>query len=118
MGEPVPLTPVQKGMFKAMTKSLAIPHFGYSDEIILNETTQFRAAINAHLKSDSSIGIEKISFMPIFIKALSLALNKYPLLNAALVNDDDVSNARLVYRAEHNVGVAMDTPLGYAFKVC
>lgn len=31
------ITGIRKAMAKAMTASLAIPHFGYKDEIILNE---------------------------------------------------------------------------------
>ena len=32
---------VRKAMAKAMTASLAIPHFGYKDEIILNELVRY-----------------------------------------------------------------------------
>jgi 2-oxoisovalerate dehydrogenase E2 component (dihydrolipoyl transacylase) len=99
-------------MFKAMTKSLSIPHFGYSDEIILDKATEFRQAVNAYLASNPAHGIKKMSYMPIFLKALSLSLNKYPLLNASLQSDENANTAQLVYRSEHHVGVAMDTPQG------
>ncbi|CEG83761.1 hypothetical protein RMATCC62417_17636 [Rhizopus microsporus] len=32
----VPLTPIQKAMFRTMTESLSIPQLGYKDEIELN----------------------------------------------------------------------------------
>ena len=32
-----PIRGVRKAMAKAMTESLTIPHFGYNDEVVLNE---------------------------------------------------------------------------------
>ncbi|KAI8613971.1 2-oxoacid dehydrogenases acyltransferase-domain-containing protein [Chytriomyces sp. MP71] len=107
-----PLTSIQRAMFKQMTKSLAIPHFGFSDEITLNSCTNFRAVLNAQLARDPILGVRKISYMPIFIKALSLALSEFPVLNAKLVGEGDAKDVRLQYRASHNIGIAMDTPQG------
>jgi len=107
------LTPVQKAMFKAMIKSLSIPHFGYSEEIDLTALKEYRQSINEYLsQSDGKNGVKKISYMPIFIKALSKALNEYPLLNACLVNSHDPNKVQIQYRSNHNVGIAMDTPTG------
>lgn len=36
-----PIKGIRKAMVKAMTASLAIPHFGYKDEIILNELVRY-----------------------------------------------------------------------------
>ncbi|KAJ3156517.1 hypothetical protein HDU89_004299 [Geranomyces variabilis] len=108
----VPLGAIQKAMFKAMTRSLQIPHFGFSEEIALNATSAQRAAINRQLKHAPVHGLKKISYMPIFIKALSMALNEFPILNARLLNTEDASKAQLQYRGSHNIGVAMDTPQG------
>ncbi|KAI8907031.1 2-oxoacid dehydrogenases acyltransferase-domain-containing protein [Powellomyces hirtus] len=124
----VPLGAIQKAMFKSMTRSLQIPHFGFSEEIILDATTAYRASINAHLKrnpyhSSSNTAtttaitplppVKKISYMPIFIKALSMALNEFPILNARLIHaEEGPAKAQLQYRAAHNIGVAMDTPQG------
>ncbi|KAI8903893.1 dihydrolipoamide branched chain transacylase E2 [Powellomyces hirtus] len=56
---------------------------------------------------------KKISYMPIFIKALSMALNEFPILNARLIHaEEGPAKAQLQYRAAHNIGVAMDTPQG------
>ncbi|KAJ3221547.1 hypothetical protein HDU81_010568 [Chytriomyces hyalinus] len=109
-----PLTVIQKAMFKQMTKSLSIPHFGFADEIILNATSHYRNSINASLSKHPVHGVKKITFMPIFIKSLSLALNEFPILNAKLVGQEsgDVSQVKLQYRSSHNIGVAMDTPQG------
>ncbi|KAG0196999.1 hypothetical protein BGX28_009488 [Mortierella sp. GBA30] len=109
----LPLSMIQKAMFKQMTKSLSIPHFGFADEIILDNATAFRAALNAYIaKTPEKYNFKKVSYMPIFIKALSVALEDYPILNACVVDGDDASTAKLKYRASHNIGVAMDTPNG------
>ncbi|KAF9306155.1 hypothetical protein BGZ74_007357 [Mortierella antarctica] len=109
----VPLSMIQKAMFKQMTKSLSIPHFGFADEIILDNATAFRASLNAHVaKNPEKYKFKKVSYMPIFIKALSVALEDYPILNARVVDGEDPSTAKLQYRASHNIGIAMDTPNG------
>ncbi|KAG0318176.1 hypothetical protein BGZ99_005822 [Dissophora globulifera] len=109
----LPLSMIQKAMFKQMTKSLSIPHFGFADEIILDNATLFRTALNAHIaKSPEKYSFKKVSYMPIFIKALSLALEQYPIMNACVIDGEEASSAKLKYRAAHNIGVAMDTPNG------
>lgn len=102
------LTPTQAQMFKTMTKSLSIPHFLYSDEIHLDPLMRARAVINKSLINDSHL--QKVSYMPFVIKAISQALDFYPLLNSRL--DLDGEKPQLVTRPQHNIGVAMDTPVG------
>lgn len=116
--EPVPLTAVQHQMFKVMTQSLTIPHFLYSDEVVLDELMRIRGCLNRTLTQASPTSstpaavavVSKLTYMPFFIKALSVALAEYPLLNSRL----DLSQARpqLIRRPQHNIGVAMDTPAG------
>ena len=50
----------------------------------------------------------KLSFMPFIIKAASLALKRYPILNSCLSE----SETELTLIASHNISVAMDTPTG------
>ncbi|RPB14936.1 hypothetical protein P167DRAFT_552208 [Morchella conica CCBAS932] len=104
----VALTPIQTMMFKTMTKSLSIPHFLYSDEIHLDPLVRARTAINTSLGKDSVV--HKISYMPFIIKAVSQALESYPIINSRLDTDDE--KPQLVLRPQHNIGVAMDTPIG------
>ncbi|KAJ3050555.1 hypothetical protein HK097_008501 [Rhizophlyctis rosea] len=108
-----PLTKIQRAMYKSMTKSLTIPHFSFSDEITLNATTQLRAQINAYLKQNqkNEWGLEKISYMPIFVKTLSVALRDFEILNCRVVQGEG-GEVELEWRESHNVGVAMDTPQG------
>jgi 2-oxoisovalerate dehydrogenase E2 component (dihydrolipoyl transacylase) len=108
-----PLSGIQRAMFKTMTKSLQIPHFGFKEEIIVDPMNLVRKQINEQLAHPSNPhAIKKISYMPIMIKALSVALKDYPVLNSQLLNGEDVSKAQLLYRGRHNIGIAMDTPGG------
>lgn len=50
----------------------------------------------------------KLTYMPIIIKATSLCLRKYPILNSSL----DATCDNIIYKASHNIGVAMDTSNG------
>ncbi|KXN65021.1 hypothetical protein CONCODRAFT_20930 [Conidiobolus coronatus NRRL 28638] len=108
-----PLSGIQRAMFKTMTKSLQIPHFGFKEEIVVDPMNLVRKQINEQLAQLSNPhAIKKISYMPIMIKALSIALKDYPVLNSQLLNGEDASKAQLLYRGRHNIGVAMDTPGG------
>ncbi|KAJ2641635.1 hypothetical protein GGF44_002031, partial [Coemansia sp. RSA 1694] len=107
----VSLSPIQRAMFKSMTESLSIPHFRFKDEIELDALMRARQHINSHLLALDDAPVTKLSFMPFFIKAASLALAKYPILNARVVANGTAPPS-LLYRAAHNIGVAMDTPGG------
>jgi len=100
--EIVALTPVQHQMFKVMTASLGIPHFLYSDEVVLDALARVRGTLAP---------TQRLTYLPFVIKAVSVALAEYPLLNSR-VDASGAEKPRLVRRAAHNIGVAMDTPLG------
>lgn len=94
----------RKAMVKTMTKSLSIPHFSYCDEIDITQLVEMRHVLKNIAKEH---GV-KFSYMPFFIKAASLALLQYPMLNASL--DDKCEN--IIYKGSHNIGIAMDTNQG------
>jgi hypothetical protein len=75
----------------------------YADEINVNQVLQARKSVN---------GI-KLSVLPFAIKAASLAMTDYPVLNSSL-NLDEMT---LTYHANHNIVFAMDTPRGLAVPV-
>lgn len=102
-----PLTPVQAQMFKAMANSLTIPHFLYTDEVRLDTLTKLRARVNADALKR---GGAKMSYMPFFIKAMSVALSDFPIVNSRVTFQGD--KPMLVSRPQHNIGIAMDTPAG------
>jgi 2-oxoisovalerate dehydrogenase E2 component (dihydrolipoyl transacylase) len=111
------LTNMQAQMFKTMTKSLTIPHFLYADEIDFSGLTELRGRLNKGLAKSPANDISKLSYLPFIIKAVSMALHQYPILNARVDVDANSSKPVLVMRSQHNIGVAMDTPLGLLVPV-
>ncbi|KAJ4326099.1 hypothetical protein N0V94_000261 [Neodidymelliopsis sp. IMI 364377] len=106
------LTPVQSGMFKQMTKSLSIPHFLYTDSIDFSSLTQLRRRYNVNLEKE-----QRITPLPIIIKAVSLTLQQFPLLNAHLDTTTNPAKPQLLVKGSHNIGVAVDSPSGLLVPV-
>ena len=100
----VPLKGITKAMNKAMTEALAIPHFGYCDEIDIGRLVEVRKRLKS---SVTQKGI-KLSYMPFFLKACSMSLSEYPVINSHF----DAKQETITYKADHNIGVAMDTAHG------
>lgn len=99
-------------MFKTMTKSLTIPHFLYSDSFDMTAITMSRKDINQAATSSKT----KISALAFIIKAVSLAMTDFPILNARL-NTSNPDKPQIAMRGAHNVGVAVDTPQGLIVPV-
>lgn len=95
---------LQRTMVKTMTQANTIPHFGYCDEVELDQLVILREELKPIAESR---GV-KLSYMPFILKATSLALKQYPILNSSV--NADVT--KLIYKASHNLGIAMDTPQG------
>lgn len=103
----ITLTPGQSQMFKAMTRSLTIPHFLYADEADVTSLSALRRRLNARPANG-----QKLSFLHFIIKAVSLALEDFPLLNARVEVGNEGEAPKLVMRNNHNIGIAMDAPQG------
>uniref|UniRef100_A0A3Q3RAE5 Dihydrolipoamide acetyltransferase component of pyruvate dehydrogenase complex n=1 Tax=Monopterus albus TaxID=43700 RepID=A0A3Q3RAE5_MONAL len=99
-----PLKGFHKAMVKTMMAALKIPHFGYCDEVDLSRLVALRAELRPVMEGR---GV-KLSYMPFFIKAASLGLLHFPILNASV--DEGCQN--ITYKASHNIGLAMDTSQG------
>ncbi|XP_022097242.1 lipoamide acyltransferase component of branched-chain alpha-keto acid dehydrogenase complex, mitochondrial-like isoform X3 [Acanthaster planci] len=99
-----PIRGIKKAMVKTMTAANQIPHFGYCDEIDVSSLMELRGV----LKEAAGLRGVKFSLMPMFIKAASMALHYFPILNASV----DEQCESLTYKASHNIGFAMDTPQG------
>jgi 2-oxoisovalerate dehydrogenase E2 component (dihydrolipoyl transacylase) len=114
-----PLSNTQLQMFKTMTRSLTIPHFLYADEVDFSSLVELRQRLNRVLAKGPSVEGQpsKLSYLPFIIKAVSLALNKYPMLNARVDVDPKTSKPCLVHRSQHNIGIAMDTTGGLVVPV-
>lgn len=102
-----PLTQIQAQMFKTMTRSLSIPHFSYADEISINSLSKIRQLVNLQIPSS-----HRLSYLPFIIKAVSLALEEFPLINSRIAPGSENDPHQLIMREKHNIGVAMDTPQG------
>ncbi|TQV96835.1 hypothetical protein V2A60_000528 [Cordyceps javanica] len=114
-----PLTQTQQMMFKSMSRSLTIPHFLYADEVDFSDLVSLRGRLNKVLAKTPHDGeLAKLSYLPFIIKAVSLALYKFPILNAR-VELDHANNGKpsLIMRSQHNIGVAMDAPQGLVVPV-
>ncbi|ETN79155.1 putative dihydrolipoyllysine-residue acetyltransferase component of pyruvate dehydrogenase complex [Necator americanus] len=120
----VPIRGYTRAMIKTMTDALKIPHFGYDDEanlqallfitllcvslLLLKVCADRLISIRNELKEMASERGVKLSYMPFFIKAASLALLEFPSLNAFV--DEKLEN--VIHKASHNICLAMDTPGG------
>lgn len=93
-----------KAMTKSMSEALKIPHFGYKDEIDMSELVRLRK----ELKDACLARGIKLSYMPFIVKACSMALVHFPILNSSLNTQAET----ITYKASHNIGLAMDTPMG------
>jgi len=96
---------VKAAMAKQMMKSVStIPHFTYADEFDVTDLIALREKLKEQYKEK---GI-RLTVMPFFIKALSLALKEFPIMNAQ-VNEDCTE---ITYFDDHNIGMAVDTKIG------
>jgi 2-oxoisovalerate dehydrogenase E2 component (dihydrolipoyl transacylase) len=96
---------VRKIMAERMSESVAtIPHFTYVDEIDITELVELRLQLKERYAPD---GI-RVTMMPLFIKAMSLAIKQFPVLNSR-ANDEFTE---LTYLADHNIGMAVDGKTG------
>lgn len=106
-----PLTPNQQHMFKTMTRSLTIPHFLYADEYNLDALTRLRSRLN-----QEEAGHHSLTALPFIIKAISLSLQDFPLLNARLELSPSPQQQQqppqLIFRRDHNIGIAISTAHG------
>jgi 2-oxoisovalerate dehydrogenase E2 component (dihydrolipoyl transacylase) len=101
--ETVPIRGYNRLMVKTMIESLSIPHMCYADEINMSQVLVARKAVE---------GI-KLSILPFAIKAASLAILEYPIMNSSL----NLEEMTITFHANHNIGIAMDTPRGLTVPV-
>jgi len=99
-----PVSGIQRAMARSMTAALAVPHFGYCDEVDVTRLQELRQVMKA-VAAEHNV---TLSLLPVYLKAASLALLQYPALNATV----DAACEHVTLRASHNIGVAMDTPAG------
>lgn len=109
MDQKVPIRGVQRMMVKSMTAALQVQHLTYCEEISFDKLKKLRN----DLKVQAAARGVKLSYMPIMIKATSMALLQFPMLNATV----NAEVTEMTYHANHNIGIAMDTPRGLVVPV-
>ena len=81
-----------------------VPRVTNFDDADLTELEQFR---NASKNDYAEKGI-KLTSMPFVIKAVAMALEDHPLINASL----DIENQQIIYKDYISIGIAVDTERG------
>jgi len=108
--ERIPLKGVRRAMARAMTASnrsaVPVTIFTQADALALRELRQReRALVEAK-------GV-RLTYLPFVVKALTLALERYPLLNGQF----DEAREEIVLHREQHIGFAVDTPEGLLVPV-
>ena len=114
--EVVALTRTEKAMFGSMTESLKIPHFLFTHTVDFTDVNQLRREYNANANTTPYSPSTKLTPVSFVMKAISQALTQFPKLNSHL-DTSMPGNPRLVQKAEHNFGLAVDTPKGLLVPV-
>ncbi|GLT32518.1 hypothetical protein SLA2020_071810 [Shorea laevis] len=100
----VPLRGFQRTMVKTMSMAAKVPHFHYVEEINCDSLVGLKTSFETN---NTEPGV-KYTFLPLLIKALSMALSKYPMINSCF-NEESLE---VVLKGSHNIGIAMATPYG------
>jgi pyruvate dehydrogenase E2 component (dihydrolipoamide acetyltransferase) len=104
--ETMPFRGRRKQIAKKMTKSLyTIPHVTHFEEADLTELLAYR--------NDLKEMNMKVSVAAFFIKAIAVALKKFPVFNAKLDEENEV----ICLEKEYNIGIATDTEEGLIVPV-
>ena len=88
-----------------------IPHVTQADKADITELEAFRKTVKEELKREKSA--VKISILPFIIKAVVVALKKFPDLNSSF----DEATKELILKKYYHIGIAVDTPEGLVVPV-
>ena len=86
-----------------------IPHFTYVEEVDVTELEALRTQLNARYGAERG----KLTFLPLLMRAVVLALRQYPMMNARY---DDTNNLLTQYDGVH-LGIAAQTEAGLMVPV-
>ncbi|GAA6015146.1 hypothetical protein JCM10207_003617 [Rhodosporidiobolus poonsookiae] len=111
--ETIPLSPTRRAMFRAMTASLSIPHFAYSDTLDVTALERLRLKLTHNIplrfrktlspaeeavlarqavwgataftaRVDEARRIDRVTLLPLLLRTLSLAVAEHPLFLCTL----------------------------------
>ncbi|KAJ8515292.1 hypothetical protein ONZ45_g7274 [Pleurotus djamor] len=130
------------GMWKAMVKSLEIPHFGYSTTLDLTALHETLPTLNFHIpphflpppstplpiqsvspsslypapshpQAPSSAQFTKLTYLPILLKTLSRAMLEWPIFRSSITrNSTGDAKPTLTIRPHADISIALSTPSG------
>ncbi len=101
------MSAVRKAISSAMTKSKqTIPHVTHFGQAEVSELVRLRSAWNESAD-------EKITYLPIIIKAFVHTLKKHPALNASIKEETD----EVIYKHFYHIGIAVQTQGGLLVPV-
>lgn len=85
---------------------MSIPSFTFSDDMDATALIKLRKELKA--------SIPDLTFIPFFIKAISLAMNEYPIINSVVNPEVDSEGyiKEFVIKNDHNFSVAIDSKDG------
>ncbi len=86
-----------------------IPHFCFCDKADVTLLIKFREKV----KEEASEHGIKLTFVPMFVRALSLTLKQFPHVNASV----DATHNSVIVHQPHNIGIAMKTQHGLIVPV-
>ncbi len=97
-------------MAKKMAESKRyIPHFSYFEQADASRIVKLKDSVQ---KKGIQEGI-KVTWTPFFIRALSLTIKKFPIMNASV----DIKHHKVLHHIHHNIGIAMASSLGLIVPV-
>jgi pyruvate dehydrogenase E2 component (dihydrolipoamide acetyltransferase) len=106
--ESVPLSRIKKISGPALARNwVLIPHVTQHDEADITELDAYRKELDATYRQQEI----RVTLLAFLIKAVVVALRKFPDFNASLDGDD------LILKRYYNIGFAADTPQGLVVPV-
>ena len=82
-----------------------IPHVTHHDQIDITEMEEFRNSLIDHYTGEKL----KITPLAFIMKALVVALKKFPTFNSSI---EDMSTGKITFKKYFHIGIAVDTPNG------
>ncbi|PIE01245.1 MAG: hypothetical protein CSA81_12330 [Acidobacteria bacterium] len=105
-----PITGLRKAIFNNMALSKrVVPHFTYVAEVDMEKLVQLRSELKAPALEQ---GVS-LSYLPFIMKAVILALKKYPIINASV----DEEKEEIVFHKDIHLGIATSTENGLMVPV-
>jgi len=106
----VPMSMIRKTIAANMTQSkYTIPHTAVMDEVDVTDLVAYRNKTKAMALND---GV-KLTYLPFIIKAVTVALKKYEILNASYAEETE----EIIIKKFINIGIAVDAPHGLIVPV-